>query len=114
MPLLKIQTNVSIAPEAQPPLLAKLSKTVASQLSKSERYVMVALESAAPMLFAGSDAPLAYVELKSIGLPDAQTPALSAAICGALSAELDIPAERIYIEFAAPQGRHWGWNGATF
>jgi len=114
MPLLKIQTNVSIEPEARTPLLTRLSQTVATQLSKSERYVMVALQTAAPMLFAGSDAPLAYVEVKSIGLPDAQTPALSAAISEALNAELGIPAERIYIEFAAPQGRHWGWNGATF
>lgn len=114
MPLLKIQTNVGVAPEARTPLLATLSQTVAAQLSKSERYVMVALESGSPMLFAGSDAPLAYVELKSIGLPDARTPELSAAISGALNAELGIPPERVYIEFAAPQGRHWGWNGATF
>jgi phenylpyruvate tautomerase PptA (4-oxalocrotonate tautomerase family) len=113
MPYLRIQTNLEPLPDAIPGLLAALSAGVARALGKSERYVMVALDAAAPMLFAGTDAPLAYVELKSIGLPD-RVESLARTLCDLVWERLGIPAERIYIEFTdAPAGR-WGWNGGTF
>ena len=113
MPCLRIQTNVEPDPSALPGLLAVLSKEVAAALGKGERYVMVALDAGTPMLFDGSDAPLAYLELKSIGLP-AQTGALSRRLCRAVGEGLGIPADRIYIEFADAPPHLWGWNGGTF
>ena len=44
MPLLKIQSNVSVDPDKRPELLSQFSQTVAEALGKPERYVMVALE----------------------------------------------------------------------
>ncbi len=114
MPFLKLQTNVEISPDTQRTLMETLSRETASQLGKPERYVMVALEPARSMLFAGSDAPLAYLELKSIGLPGDLTPALSGALCKRVSETLDIPGDRIYIEFADAPRTMWGWNGGTF
>lgn len=114
MPFLKLQTNVEIAPETQRELLENLSRETAGQLGKPERYVMVAVEPACAMLFAGSDAPLAYLELKSIGLPENLTPTLSEALCKQVSDTLDIAADRIYIEFANAPRQMWGWNGGTF
>lgn len=114
MPFLRIQTNVTVAKGDSAPFIAEASKLVAAELGKPERYVMVVLEDARPMLFAGTDAPLAYLELKSIGLPQAGTAALSAALCGLLERGLKVPKDRVYIEFAAAQGPWWGWNGATF
>jgi phenylpyruvate tautomerase PptA (4-oxalocrotonate tautomerase family) len=113
MPYLRIQTNVEPAPAERAPLLAALSAGVAAALGKDERYVMVALETAVPMLFGGSDAPLAYLELKSIGLP-ARTEELSRRLCQTVGERLGIPAQRIYIEFADAPGHLWGWNGGTF
>ncbi len=114
MPYLKIQTNTALAPDAAQALLAQASRTLASKLGKPESYVMVALEPPMPMLFAGSDAPLAYLELKSIGLPEAKTPALSKALCELMAQAAGIQQERVYIEFANAKGAHWGWNGGTF
>ncbi|MGE0372443.1 MAG: phenylpyruvate tautomerase MIF-related protein [Gammaproteobacteria bacterium] len=113
MPCLRIQTNAEPDPSALPGLLAALSQAVAAALGKDERYVMVALDAGTPMLFAGSDAPLAYLELKSIGLP-ARTEALSRTLCRAVGEGLGIPADRIYIEFADAPPHLWGWNGGTF
>ena len=62
----------------------------------------------------GSDAPLAYLELKSIGLPADRTAELSAALCGLISTELSVASDRIYIEFADAQRHLWGWDSATF
>ena len=73
MPFLKIQTNQSLDDAQQQQLLNDASKLVASELGKPENYVMVAIEPQAPMSFAGSTDPTAYLELKSIGLPESKT-----------------------------------------
>ena len=114
MPLLKIQSNHPIESTAGEQLLAAASRLVAEQLGKPERYVMVALEPPVPMLFGGSADPLAYLELKSIGLPEAKTGDLSRALCQLIQDQLNIPPERIYIEFADAPRAMWGWNSGTF
>jgi len=114
MPYLMIQTNQTIDATASKSLLAAASKLVAAELGKPENYVMVALEAEVPMLFAGTDAPLAYLELKSIGLPENKTAALSKALCGLIEQSTSISQDRIYIEFADATRAMWGWNGATF
>jgi phenylpyruvate tautomerase len=114
MPYLMLQTNLEIPPEETIPLLENLSAAVAKALGKPESYVMVALEDSTPMLFAGNDDPTAYLELKSLGLPEAMTPALSKTLCGLIEQQLEIDQDRIYIEFSSPADHLWGWNGETF
>lgn len=114
MPLLKIQTNVEITPEQRLPLMKKASARVAELLGKPERYVMISLESGGALLFGGNDQPLAYLELKSIGLPDDLTKRLSSDLCQLISTELKIAPDRIYIEFHDAPRNMWGWNGSTF
>lgn len=114
MPFLKVQTNSGMGAEVRNNLMKSLSKTVADRLGKPERYVMVTIESGSPMMFAGNDEPLAYMELKSIGLPEASTPSLSESLCTVIEKELGIPGDRIYIEFADAKGHMWGWNKNTF
>ena len=114
MPLLKIQTNSPYPAEQANALLAKASRRVAEALGKPERYVMVSLETNPHMLFAGDGAPLAYLELKSIGLPEGRTAELSAMLCGLVAENLGVAADRVYIEFADAPHKMWGWNGGTF
>jgi len=114
MPLLKIQTSQPVATGTQSALLSKASQAVADMLGKPERYVMVSLEHNPGMLFGGSDEPLAYLELKSIGLPEANTAEYSRRLADLLSEQLGLPADRVYIEFADAPRAMWGWNGGTF
>ena len=114
MPYLSIKTNQPLPVEARASLLARASQSIAKHLGKSEQYVMIAVEDAAPLLFGGNDQPAAYLELKSIGLPEGQTPALSHALCELLEAEIGVPRDRIYVEFADASRSMWGWNGTTF
>ena len=114
MPYLRIQTNHSLRAEGRASLMAEASRTVAECLAKPEQYVMVAVEDGRPMLFAASDAPAAYLELKSIGLPESQTTALSQALCALIQTEIGVSQDRVYIEFANAPRNMWGWNGATF
>ncbi|WPL15455.1 Macrophage migration inhibitory factor (MIF) [Thiorhodovibrio winogradskyi] len=105
MPTLKIQTNATRDDSAWDALLDTASKQVAELLGKPEGYVMVIAEPTAKMRFAGTDEPLAYLELKSLGLPEARTPELSAALTALVGEHLGVPAARVYIEFSAP-ARH--------
>jgi phenylpyruvate tautomerase len=114
MPLLKIETNQSVATEDRRQLISKASQQVAAMLGKPERYVMVSFQVNPAMSFGGSDEPLAYLELKSIGLPEARTTELSQGLAELMNSELGLPADRVYIEFADAPRSMWGWNGGTF
>ncbi len=114
MPYLKLSTNVEISEPQSSQLLGELSKLIAQQTGKPERYVMVELTGGKAMLFGGSSEPLAYLECKSIGLNSAQAKTLSATLSKALAAALSLAADRIYIEFSNCPAEYWGWNGSTF
>ena len=114
MPYLKIQTNVDLPAAETENLLKAASKAVAEALGKPERYVMVAVEGGRPIVFSGQSAPAAFLELKSIGLPENRTSDLSSALCALMKSALDVPEDRVYIEFANAKGGLWGWNGGTF
>lgn len=114
MPYLSVTTNQPLEAGQRDELLRHASALVAKQLGKPERYVLVVWNHNPAMRFAGTDAPLAYVELKSIGLPAEATAGLSAALCSFLDEYLGLPADRVYVEFAGAPRHLWGWNGATF
>lgn len=114
MPYLAVQTNLELPADKVKNFVNSASKLIASALSKPERYVMVELNVGLSMSFAGSDAPLAYVELKNIGLSPGALGSLSAKISEFLEAELQIAPDRVYIEFTNINGSYWGFNKGTF
>ena len=114
MPYIRIQTNRELKDDAKQEILKKTSLLVSKNLGKPEKYVMVRIDSAQPMMFAGSTSPCIFLELKSIGLPESKTAALSKVLCQFLNDELKISSERVYIEFSDVQDSMWGWNSETF
>jgi phenylpyruvate tautomerase len=114
MPYLKIQTSKPIDAKASEAFLKKASQLVAKELSKPEDYVMVSLEPAGAMLFAGSTEPSAFLELRALGLPVKKTGDLSRVLCELMETELGVPKDRIFINFADYPANLWGWNGETF
>lgn len=114
MPTLIIKTNASIAPNTAEPMIKRASARVAELLGKPERYVMVILEPTPTMCFGGDTSPLAFLELKSLGLPEDRTPELSAALCSLLQDALGIAPDRVYIEFASPPRHLFGFDSRTF
>lgn len=114
MPYLKLNTNITLDQDQREPLMRRLSSLLAKETGKPERYVMVELVDGGNIMFAASDAPLAYLECKSIGLSASQAKALSAAISELLDSDLSLSADRVYIEFSHCPAEFWGWNGSTF
>jgi phenylpyruvate tautomerase len=111
MPLITVRTSLPAVEDASA-LLQDLSAALAQQTGKPEAYVMTLLEAGVPMTFAGSAAPCAYVEIKSIGA--LKPPAMTAAFCDLISGRTGIAPDRIYVAFEDVKASSWGWNGRTF
>src|SRR5208337_3246976 len=114
MPLLKLETTVTLADDKKTALLASLSKIVAGTIGKPEQYVMVTLSSAA-VLMSGKPGDAAFVDVRSIsGLNDNVNRQLAQKICAALKESLGVPPDRVYLNFTDFPAGNWGWNGDTF
>ena len=114
MPYLKIQTNLPLSKQAERTILKHASALVAKELEKPEEFVMIAVQPDTPMLFGGSDDPVAFLELKSIGLPARRTKQLCQALCSLIEEHLGIKKERVYVKFIDVARTMWGWKGDTF
>ncbi|MFP4364889.1 MAG: phenylpyruvate tautomerase MIF-related protein [Spirochaetia bacterium] len=112
MPYITIQTTVKADSPAE--FCKKVSALTAKLLGKPESYVQVAISKPEAMTFGGTTDPAAFLEVKSIGLPEGSTRVISEKLCALVEDELGIPQNRIYIEFANAQGHMWGWDGKTF
>jgi phenylpyruvate tautomerase PptA (4-oxalocrotonate tautomerase family) len=112
MPVLKVQTNLEIADKRK--FMEDATALLSRVLGKPSQYIMVIVDANADMMFAGSNEPLAYLELKSIGLPKNKTSGISAELCNFIEGEIQVPQNRIYIEFANAERDMFGWNGSTF
>ena len=107
MPYLRIQTNASVRKDQQESLLSQASQLVSRHLGKDEKFFMGIIENEQAIYFAGSSNPLAFLELKALGLPAEATKDL-------LYEELSITPERIYVRFHNVNRGMWGWNGGIF
>jgi len=114
MPYFRIKTNIKPDPLKTETFLKKASAFGSNILEKPETYIMAVVDTHVPIIFDGSSAPAAYVELKSIGLKKEKTGDLSKKICEFLEAELEIPPDRVYIDFCNINGSMFGWNKTTF
>ena len=114
MPYISIETNQSIDETVADKFAGQVSAFAAEITGKAEQWMMVAIKPGTMMVYNGSHDPVAFVELKSIGLPEEKCAEFSRRICDFLSTELDIPPERVYIEFKDLQRAMFGWNGNTF
>ncbi len=112
MPYIKIQTNAETLNKSE--LLKKLSRVASGGIGKPEMYIMTALSQVDEMTFGGTSDPSVFLECKSIGLKADQTAGLSALLCSFCKGELNVPEDRVYIEFSSAEGVMWGWNGRTF
>ena len=114
MAYLKIQTNLPMTKKAKQTILRAASALIAEELGKPESFVMIALQPDTDMIFAGSDEPVAFLELKSVGLPGRQTRRLGSELCRLIHQHLGISPQRTYVKFIDAGRGMWGWTGDTF
>ena len=114
MPLIRVEASVNPDENRKQTVLLKLSEKVSEITGKPETYIMASFTSA-KMIFAKQEGSAAYIDLKSIGVLGSEVNRrLSEAVCKVLNEELDIPPDRIYINFDNVERSDWGWNSGTF
>jgi phenylpyruvate tautomerase PptA (4-oxalocrotonate tautomerase family) len=111
MPILKIQSSKKI--KNREIFMHDATSLLSELLQKPAKYIMIICEDTR-MYFADDPSPSLYAELKSIGLPEDRTAELSDALCRFFEDYLDIPRDRVYIEFSNAERHLLGWNGKTF
>jgi phenylpyruvate tautomerase len=114
MPYLSIQTNVNVPPVRQSELLTAASKIAASHLGKPEDYMMVGFTPVGNLIFSGIEDPAAFLELRSIGVPDGKRHLLCAELTDLVAGICGIAKNRIYLVMTDVEARLWGHNGKTF
>lgn len=117
MPYCEINTNVSIGTKAETDkVVLAVSKCVAENIQKPEKWVMVRVNPDQSMSYSGTTEPCAFVRLVSIGnLDEARNKVISQNVCSLLKDTLQIPPARVYIDFKDVEKRYmFGWNSSTF
>jgi len=114
MPYFSIQTSKALDASATAELTQQASAFAAELLGKPESYVMAAVTPGTVMTFGGSVAPAAFIEVKSIGLPEAQCNAFAASISRFIQSALGIEPDRVFIDFSDLPRTRFAWNGKTF
>ena len=113
MPFINTKTTVSLSTSKKESLTKEITGITRECLGKGENWVMTGYEDNASLSFQGSTSDAAYVEVKTFGTPSAAgLGQMTARLCTLLSAELAIPADRIYIAYYPTNA--WGWNGGNF
>lgn len=113
MPFLRIQTNIELEDEKRIELGARVSSLIAESLSKPEAVVQVQVQAGETLLFGGSLVPNAFIELRSLGLPDDLNP-FSVQLSQIIEEQLQIAPDRVFINFFDLPRSHWAWKGKTF
>src|ERR1035441_7174037 len=107
MPLLKLETTITLSEEKRKNLLGSLSTIVAATIGKPEQYVMVTC-SHAEILMAGKEGDAAFVGIRSIGGLKAEVNRkLSQQICQLLKDCLGISPDRVYLNFTDLNASNW-------
>ena len=109
MPYLKVETNAAVEETRRAAFLEEASRQVSGLLGKDEQYFMGAVTTVPDMTFGGSSTPLAYVELKALGLPDEKAGDLCTMLSALVKEQLAVPEDRIYITFQNIDRGRWGW-----
>jgi len=115
MPLVRIQTNISLDDSVKDNLMRSISFNVSEILQKPESYMMIIIEPDVSMTMSILSDPTAFIEVRSVG---ALTPEDAANLSGKLSeimgVEAGVGAGRIYVNCFGVPGDMWGFDGRTF
>ena len=114
MPYFKIETNQKLDAARAEKLSKDMSSFLSGLLGKPERVIMVSFYHSVTMMFSENTSPVAYVEVKSIGLTQEKCPEYAKAVCEFIETALNVAPDRVYIDFANIDGKMFGWNKQTF
>ncbi|MFO7789672.1 MAG: phenylpyruvate tautomerase MIF-related protein [Bacteroidales bacterium] len=111
MPYFSIETNQRINDGKA--FTDSATSFIAGLLNKPEKFIMVSLKGKNEMRFAGTTDLTAFIQLKSIGLPDDKDGLIESVFEFAEKA-LNTPKNRIYLELTDIKRELFAYNGKSF
>jgi len=114
MPYINLKTNLKLDKTTKIELLNELTNIISKGLDKPENYIMCSIDDDKYMVFGNSVDAAMFIELRSIRLPKKETPKLSASLSNFIKNNLNVPKDRIFINFINVEPHLWGYNGTTF
>lgn len=114
MPFIQSKTSFPMTKEEEKKVKEGLGRAIQLIPGKTEDWLMVGFEQNLSMYFRGNqEDKTAYVNVKVFGsTPKSACEKLTKEICRIYEAELQVPADRIYVTF--DDCEKWGWNGSMF
>ena len=114
MPYIRTQVSIPLSKEKEIALKEKLGQAITILPGKTERWLMLDFRDQCRMYFQGTqEEPIAFVEIKLFGAAGGVVyQEMTAEVTKIVSEELEIPAQRIYIQYE--ECSYWGWNGNNF
>jgi hypothetical protein len=100
MPYLKIQTNLPVSHMAETAVVHEATELVARETGRPRKTIAIAVKFGARLFLAGTDAPAAFVEMKSSRLPP-QGRAFGEALADLIHRHLGVPPTRVYVKFVS-------------
>lgn len=114
MPLIRIETNVGLEEQRKTEIMNMLSRSLAEDLGKEEKWVMVSMAESA-ILMGGEPGPAAYVDVRSIGgLNNETNNTIAQHVSKVLHEEMGVAPERLYVNLDSVSAGNWCWNAKTF
>ncbi|KAF1324718.1 Atls1-like light-inducible protein, partial [Globisporangium splendens] len=114
MPFVHVSSNVPKTGVDTANAIRVLSKSLSVALDRPEPAVMVKLSLDQSMLFAGSDAPCAFIHIRSIGKIDTErNPKTVQALTATVTELLGVPADRVFMNLDDIATSNWGAQGTT-
>ena len=113
MPFISTKVSCELTKEKEEILKKRFGESIAL-IGKSEGWLMLGFEDNCRLWFKGNqNGDSAYIEVSLFGKAGAaQYEKLTAAITDAVSEELPIAPDRIYVKYE--EASTWGWNGGNF
>lgn len=114
MPYIETETTVNITNEQKTALKEAFGRDIELIPGKSEAWLMLKIEGGCYMAFGGKTEPgAAMVKVSLLGKATREVyDSLTAKICEDVSRILDIPTDRIYVNYA--EYSTWGHDGYNF
>lgn len=112
MPFVRVTSNAKRASVDVEAVLKAVSKSLSDALDRPEPYVMVDVQLDRDMCFQASTELCAFVEIRSIGKIDTErNPKTVAALTETVATQLNVPADRVFINLDDIAPNNWGALG---
>lgn len=111
MPLVRLETNNSLADGRDAALRQGLAAAIAAITGDPVAEIRVEIAANAKMRMADSDEPMAHVEIRRVEIPKERADELTAAVCPVLDSLLGVRDHRVYIAVVTTRNSMWRVNG---